>query len=376
MNKELSSKLLQEVMNWGLEDANRYLQEIQFMANMKYDGYDLYMPGNRFVASLIQWLDWFDESERQELFNFIMDELVFISSTQMSYLVDLLYNTLIKETFKNQTAIILGCPPYKIKNIEKTATFKDAKRKALIMGLSDGAHTDILRRSAGFSNEQVLTFYYPSEDKIKDMRKKLAREVPEENARFTSLYLIDDFAASGISFIRYDKEEKRFKGKLTEILGQFEKHANEDKVTKMSIKNLMIGDGQINVYVCFCLATEYAVEYMKNLIQQYLVGHELISRFKVEFLVVQRLNDSMKISVGKHPKLVEIISNKKNFLFDDVVTDSYKKGKCDNPYLGFNECALPLVLSHNTPNNSLPILWQYSSEVDGFHGIFPRINRH
>ena len=58
----------------------------------------------------------------------------------------------------------------------------------------------------------------------------------------------------------------------------------------------------------------------------------------------------------------------------DVVDEHYKKGKHDLPYLGFNECALPLVLNHNSPNNSVAILWLPADKK--YKGLFPRISRH
>ena len=59
--------------------------------------------------------------------------------------------------------------------------------------------------------------------------------------------------------------------------------------------------------------------------------------------------------------------------FDDTVVDEhYKKGKHDLPYLGFNECGLPLVLNHNSPNNSLAILWLPADKK--YKGLFPRIS--
>ena len=47
-------------------------------------------------------------------------------------------------------------------------------------------------------------------------------------------------------------------------------------------------------------------------------------------------------------------------------------GRC--PYLGFADCSLPLVLYHNTPNNTLPVLW-YSWE-ETVYPLFPRVTRH
>ena len=44
------------------------------------------------------------------------------------------------------------------------------------------------------------------------------------------------------------------------------------------------------------------------------------------------------------------------------------------PYYGFGGCALPLVLAHNTPNNSFPILWwSWDNQVNA---LFPRVSRH
>jgi hypothetical protein len=42
--------------------------------------------------------------------------------------------------------------------------------------------------------------------------------------------------------------------------------------------------------------------------------------------------------------------------------------------LGFAGCALPLVLSHNTPNNAVYLLW--GPEQYEYSGLFPRVVRH
>ncbi|MBN1330467.1 MAG: hypothetical protein JXA54_13415 [Candidatus Heimdallarchaeota archaeon] len=41
---------------------------------------------------------------------------------------------------------------------------------------------------------------------------------------------------------------------------------------------------------------------------------------------------------------------------------------------GFAGCLIPVILEHNTPNNSIFILWAY--EDLEFVGLFPRITRH
>ena len=40
---------------------------------------------------------------------------------------------------------------------------------SLFVGLSDGAHMDVIRRTSGLNNEQVLTNYFPDDNKICDL---------------------------------------------------------------------------------------------------------------------------------------------------------------------------------------------------------------
>lgn len=51
-----------------------------------------------------------------------------------------------------------------------------------------------------------------------------------------------------------------------------------------------------------------------------------------------------------------------------------QKGRTDTVKRGFAGCGLPLVLGHNTPNNSLYLLW--GDQAVGARGLFPRIVRH
>lgn len=378
MNSVLAAKLLSSVMGWSTQQTEENLPLVRFMADMKYDSYDQYMPGNRFMASFIQWLYNFQPDERQEMYDLVMKRLIFISSTQMSYLVDLMYNSKIKAYLINKVADRLSLPNYKCSRILKSDEFKVTKRKCLILGLSDGAHTDILRRSAGFNNEQVLTLYYPSDDKVKDMLAELKKSCDKESApRFTSLFLIDDFTASGTSFIRRvdDGEGKKYKGKLSRIFQQFQA-SNEDDNSNCQIRKLLIEDGVIDVHICFCIATEYARQYIETMIKECLKSLGLESRLNVQIDVVQLLKNEVKIDRNKEPNLYKIIQNPKYFDSELVMTSSYKNGKHSKPYLGYNEGALPLVLAHNTPNNSLPILWQASIDEDNVCGVFPRISRH
>lgn len=43
---------------------------------------------------------------------------------------------------------------------------------------------------------------------------------------------------------------------------------------------------------------------------------------------------------------------------------------------GYGECQLLLGFNHNTPNNTLPIIWSEGTERRGWHPIFPRSPKH
>ena len=222
MNSNLANQLLASIMNWDAQTLASERAALEFMGSMKYDAYDRYMPGMRFMSSLVQWLDQFEDAkDKQVAFDFIKKKLVFISSTQMNYLVDLLYDSIIRPDLLKKATAVLQEPSYKLSSKKVRNQFEIEKRSSLIVGLSDGAHTDILRRSAGFSNEQVLTNYYPDSKKLAEMLEELGKDEKlkeSQSPSFRSVYLIDDFTASGKSFIRFEQKDGEYHGKLKKII--------------------------------------------------------------------------------------------------------------------------------------------------------------
>jgi hypothetical protein len=61
--------------------------------------------------------------------------------------------------------------------------------------------------------------------------------------------------------------------------------------------------------------------------------------------------------------------------YDERVFDVHLAvGGTTDVRLGFAGCALPVVLAHNTPNNSVFVLW--GPEDLRFNGLFPRVSRY
>ena len=387
MNSNLASLLLSSVMGWDYVGLNSERPELEFMGSMKYDAYDRFMPGTRFMSSLVQWLNQFDEEDRKTVLDFVKKKLVFVSSTQMNYLVDLLYDSKIRPILLRKATENAQMPSYMLCNKKVQKQFDIEKRSSLVVGLSDGAHTDILRRSAGFNNEQVLTNYYPDEKKLKDMLDDLRNDKKIkgiEKPYFRNIFLIDDFTASGKSFVRYDDNAKTFKGKLAKIIDQLRaenKERTDEEIAAGEKEELHLSylldanQPEFHIDILFCIATKKAVRNIRNGLDDFLLkrGYDKI---KYHIHVVQELDDSLSNEITEDPDLMKVLE-KPHYLHQNLKDDTaYKVGSVTRPYLGFDECALPVVLSHNTPNNSLPILWQDTDNDQEFKGLFPRISRH
>lgn len=370
MKESLVEQLLSRIMKWEDNKIVEELPKIQFMAEMKYDHYDQFMPGTRFLGSLSKWLSNFDEEERNVMYDFVKNKLIFISSSQMTYLITLLYKKCVSSALALKTAQKMEIPPYRINEIKKSVDYKREKRLSLFIGLSDGAHMDVVRRVGGLSNEQVLTNYYPDNDKLVDMKNELLsdsllKELDESVKKFNSLYLIDDFTASGTSFIRKDIDQ--YKGKLTKIIDKF----FNSKVNETSRELLL---PNVDIHIIFCLATQCAISHIENLLSEFIKSRGLEERISFDVRCVQIIPNRVADEIKIDTTLVDIIKKEKYINKKNVGTKSYKVGHGEQEYFGYGDGALPLVLSHNTPNNSILVLWQ--DDDDHYPSLFPRINRH
>ena len=215
MNDSLAVSLLAKVTKWDDKRLSKELPKLSFMARTKYDSYSQFDPGFRFMSSFAQWMSQFDKEDVETIYSAFNKHLTFISSEQIKYLVDLMYSSKIKPFIRDLSASKAGLSRYQLNKIENSQEYKIQKRLSLVVGLSDGSHIDILRRTAGFSNEQVLPMYYPNQEKLQDMYDELRKDNLLKGTNrnlFQSLFLVDDFTASGTSFAR--KEDNKFKGKI------------------------------------------------------------------------------------------------------------------------------------------------------------------
>ena len=89
MKDELAEALLARVMGWDHKTSRRSAR-IADMARQKYDEYQQFAPGQRFIESLALWLRQFPAGEARAIaYEFVRRRLIFISAAEMDQLVGL-----------------------------------------------------------------------------------------------------------------------------------------------------------------------------------------------------------------------------------------------------------------------------------------------
>lgn len=353
-------------MDWTPDRVSEERPILQFLAEYKYDEYQQFSPGMRFVESLALWLKQFDQVDRDAAYAFIRERLIFISSTEMRYLISIAYRDYLRPQLINQVAADLGQPPYLIGRVIKDPAFKVAQRRCLFLGLSDGAKTDIFRRSnLDLRHDQVLANYDFSLGKATDLLKKLQQALkqlsPDQSYEptFQDVYLIDDFTGSGYSFIRKNPDTGEVKGKIRQFL---------DRVADLPPESKLLSD-DAGIHLVFYVATEQARKYIQEQAAEYF-GER---RYSIH--VIQLIASTNRVRQGHAVDAKMIgLANQARF-YDSIIEDSSMQVGGTDGRMGFASCALPVVLSHNTPNNSIFLLWANPDETK-VRGLFPRFSRH
>lgn len=208
MKDELAEALLAKVMGWGAAEVAGQRAVLQDLARYKYDEYQQFSPGQRFIESLALWLRQFEGKEaREAAYNWVRRRLVFISSAEMNHLVASTFPTLIRPWLLQKVAQEAGLGVTQVKALEASEAYRLHLRQTLFLGLSDGAHIDQFRRAnPALSNEQIWHAYDFSEDKAKDfgqklkkdLTKRLGRSPSNTEAKYRAVCLLDDFTGSGM----------------------------------------------------------------------------------------------------------------------------------------------------------------------------------
>jgi len=368
MRAILAERILAKVMKWKPKDVAREMPDLLALASYKYDEYQQFSPGMKFIENFALWLNQFEtDEERKNAYEFVRKKLIFISEKEMAHLVTISYPDVIKPILIQQVAHNINIPEYDITKIIKSQEFDLLRRESLFLGLSDGAHTDIFRRSnPEISHEQIYQTYEISRERANNMLESLKEDLTEilreepskEDNRFRIAFLLDDFSGSGISYLRGDSN--------TGYNGKIEKFLNEIKDEENPM-HLLFNSTGVHICIILYLATTQARKHLETLISEIFGSEKPMCTIQI----VHELKDSVKLNAEIENEFIKLL---KKYYDPNIENKHYKKGRHNKPFLGFDECSIPLILNHNSPNNSLPILWFEDHRI--FRGLFPRVSRH
>lgn len=364
MRTPLAEQLLARTLAWTPDEVRNELPLLQAFSKFKYDEYQQFSPGMRFIESLVRWLGQFNDlDEKRTAFEFIKFHLIFISSEQILHLVSLAYTMKVEPLLIEKTSVEIGVDRYLVREITSSESYRINKRRILFLGLSDGSKIDYFRRCSNINNEQVSSTYHISPSKAKEMIGELSKDIGME--KFNTVFLIDDFTASGKSYFRNENEEA--KGKIFKILNSL--FVVDNQHDKDNSLYSLVEKSDLSIKILFYIATMDAVEHIRYSLEDW--KSKVNCQVSISVDAIQLIEPETKNQILTNSLFVGILER----YFDSSIVDQhYSKGKHDRPYLGFDECTLPFVLHHNTPNNSLPILWL--QEDKDFIGLFPRVTRH
>jgi hypothetical protein len=370
MRDDLAEELLARVMGWTYEDIARERPDLQVMAKYKYDNYQRFSPGLRFLESLALWLEQFKLEERTVAYEFIKRRLIFCSEAEMAQLVSMAYPDYIRPLLLKEVAQIRSYPEYQITKIANSQDFKILRRQSLFLGLSDGSRIDLFRRlnKEEISHEQISMSYDISETKAKDLKEKLRLDLEkimgeapnDEICRFRCLFLLDDFSGSGKSYFWKTPDRGSYTGKIWKVFNDIE--------SPDSALSKILDEENLIICVLLYMATEQAMRYLDPLIKKSFQD----KGYRYALWVIQQLGEKIRVqNEGQYSAFCCLVDK---YYDPNIETEATRVGGTKEVKFGFASCSLPLVLSHNTPNNSFALLW--SPEHLKIRGLFPRVPRH
>jgi hypothetical protein len=213
-------------------------------------------------------------------------------------------------------------------------------------------------------NEQIRQSHELAAERIEDLKNELTKDLtklygralPDSECVFRSVVLLDDFSASGLSYIR-KKVDGSAAGKVGKFLNTL--HDSSAPISKLfTNKNL-------EVVLVLYMATETAARVLSEGLSELCKAQGC----EPKLLIIQNFPETHRVLQGSLPNFDVLIDS---YYDNENETSSTALGGTDLKY-GFSNGALPLVLSHNTPNNSLGLLWANGTKM---RALFPRVTRH
>ncbi len=363
MKENVALRVLSEIMQWDNDRARREFAWLSLMSRMKYDGYRDFLAGVRFTESLADWLQQFGADEREIAYQFIRKHLVYFGPAEMQHLVELAYPEHVRRRLVTAVAQRAEIPRYLVWAHENgVVRYQALLRRTLFLGLSDGARMDTFRRvNVGIiSNEQIVVATEVNPGKWESLIKKLREDTGDPKAQFEFLFLMDDFVGSGKTLLR--EAPPTWEGKLI----KFWKQIQPVRQTHFSSTLVVC----VHHYVSTNEASRIMVE--RRDAAAAALGDGWFKREEIEFSFGTVLPPDLPIDEARFGEFMKLV---KKYYDEAVQTQHTNVGGTDDVRLGFGGCALPLVLEHNTPNNSVALLWADTVGANNQHAMRPLFRR-
>ena len=359
MNQDLGLRILGRIMNWNDDRAHEEFAWLKLMARLKYDGYHDFQAGMRFIESLATWLQQFKPQERETAYTFVRRSLVYIGPSEMQRLVEQFYPRFVQDRLVRMVATEHGIPPHRVFiDPNGRAASQRLRRQTLFMGLSDGARIDTIRHanSGVLGNEQFVQGTQVDTEKWRDLLDNLRKDLNDANARFRIVYLVDDFAGTGSSFLRFDDKAAKWKGKVARFKDSVIGANGTFDGGKLFENGWVLC---VHHYVASSAAAEGIQERLNKYADSGDFPEDRARATYATFGMVLPHNLPINIDGECHDDFIELT----RIYYDPVLRTKHTDvGGVTHLGLGYGGCALPLVLEHNTPNNSVALLW---AETDG-----------
>lgn len=366
MKEQLGLSLLSEIMGWDDTKSRSEFAWLRLMARMKYDGYRDFQAGMRFIESLACWLQQFQTSkERNTAYEFIRKALVYVGPAELQTLVKQLYPRFVRARLTSLAAKECGIKPYQaLVSQQAMGIFERINRQVLYMGLSDGARIDFVRRAniGLINNEQIVIATQVNADKWQDLLENLRSDLNDPSACFKIAYLIDDFMGTGTSLLRYSEDKKKWQGKLIRFLENQNREAFELDWKLCVHHYIGTHTAQQAINVRYAQAAE-------SLIQNGWISNSEQISFSFGTIL------PCDIAINSSKNFLDFIALTEKYYDSAIETRHTRVGGSPRIGLGYGACALPLVLEHNTPNNSVALLWAETSGENNSHAMRPLFRR-
>ena len=365
MKQEIALRVLGQVMAWDEDRARNEFSWLELMAKFKYDDYQDFMAGARFVERLADWLQQFKAEDRETAYSFVRSKLIYFGVAELQHLVELVYPTIVESTLIAALASHCGVPAYLVWSTpDAPRMYQELLRKCLFFGLSDGARIDVFRRAnvGRISNEQVVLATEIHDTKWNSLLKDLRNSLHDPGARFKFVFLLDDFMATGTTLLR--KEGTNWKGRLPKV-----RDIIQDRLTTHFETNLQI-------IVHHYIATEKATKNIGARVEEAQRDHAAsgwLPGLQLHYGMV--LSDALCVNAQAEPGFCGIVDR---YYDHSIYNEHFRLSGVDNAKLGFGGLGLPIIMEHNAPNNAVSLLW---AESDGSQGhamrpLFRRRQRH